>query len=272
VGGKPLLTRRGLTRSVVALAPDAARLLRIDDPVDVLKVRAFPAGATATASLASPDGTFDSGLGHGGRVRAGVFRPDGAVLLTASDDRTARLWDAATGKEVAPPLPHQAGVLDAAFQPDGPLVLTGSADRTAQLWDAATGRPHGPPMPHPDAVTAVGFGPDGRTVLTTCADGAVRLWDAATARPLGPPRPHGGPVLSWAFRPDGRAVLTGSADRTARVWSLTEPVAGEIERLVLAVQFLTQRELDASGVVRELDEDAWEERRARLAESGGLAW
>ena len=71
------------------------------------------------------------------RVVAVAFSPDGKAVLTGSLDRTARLWDAATGRPIGPPLAHQGEVIAVAFSPDGKAVLTGSQDRTARLWPVA---------------------------------------------------------------------------------------------------------------------------------------
>ena len=88
------------------------------------------------------------------RCISAAFSPDGKRIVTASEDKTARIWDAATGKPIGEPLKgHEDAVCSAAFSPDGKRIVTASRDKTARLWDAATGKPIGEPLKgHDDAV------------------------------------------------------------------------------------------------------------------------
>ena len=69
---------------------------------------------------------------------AAAFSPDGLRIVTASYDRTARVWDIATAKQIAVLSGHDGEVFSAAFSPDGSRIVTASSDKTARVWDAAT--------------------------------------------------------------------------------------------------------------------------------------
>jgi len=60
--------------------------------------------------------------------------PDGKTIATASADKTARLWDTATGQEIMTLRGHEADIYAVAFSPDSRILVTGSADRTARVW------------------------------------------------------------------------------------------------------------------------------------------
>ena len=155
---------------------------------------------------------------HDGWVYSAQFSPDGRLVVTASADKTARVWDAATGRPVSLPMKHDDAVNSARFSPDGRLVVTASSDKTARVWDAGSGKPISQPMKHDGGVISAQFSPDGRLVVTASWDKTARVWDASNGRPVSLPMKHDDGVLSARFSPDGRLVVTASDDYTARVW------------------------------------------------------
>jgi hypothetical protein len=124
-------------------------------------------------------------------VHVAVFSPDGRRILTASADKTARLWDATTGAPIGEPMRHEDEVVDAAFSPDGVRIATASKDRTARLWDAAAFKPIGEPMRHEHPVDHVAFNSTGTRIVTNCDEAdLLQLWDAATGASVGKAMPH----------------------------------------------------------------------------------
>ncbi len=154
---------------------------------------------------------------HQDAIYAASFSPDGARILTASWDKTAKLWDAASGKLIAS-FPHQGPLSTALFSPDGTRILTASADRTAKLWDVASGKLIGS-IAHLDRVNIATFSPDGAQLLTASADHSAKLWDSASRRLIFS-FDHQGEVTYAVFSPDGTRIMTASSDQTAKLWDV----------------------------------------------------
>jgi WD40 repeat protein/tetratricopeptide (TPR) repeat protein len=146
------------------------------------------------------------------------FSPDGTRVVTASVDHTARVWDAATGRAVTPPLPHSTEVSCAQLTPDGKQVVTGCKDGKLQFWDATTGEQAGPRFRHDDEVNTIEFSPNGEWMVTASEDRTAQVWETRTGRPVGQRLRHSGQVRTGCFSPDGRKVVTTSRDYTARLW------------------------------------------------------
>jgi WD40 repeat protein len=106
-----------------------------------------------------------------------AFSPNGKYVATASDDKTARLWNVASGQEVFQFIGHTNQVKSVAFSPNGLYLLTGSDDTTARLWNVSTGREVRSFVSHTAPVRSVAFTPDGLHVLTGSGDKTARIWD-----------------------------------------------------------------------------------------------
>ena len=158
------------------------------------------------------------------------------------DDRTARLWDAATGQPIGQPMRHEARSGAVAFSPDGKTVLTGCTDRTARLWDAATGQPVGSPSRMGARSSAVAYQPrrQDHPHRERGQDGATlgRRHRSAHRSAL---RASGALSDAVAFSPDGKSILTGSGTDGAALGRRHRPAhrlsPSSIERHVRAVAF-----------------------------------
>jgi len=156
--------------------------------------------------------------GHGGAVWCASFSPDGSRVVTASSDKTARVWDAERGNEVFSLEGHTDAVWCASFSPDGGRIVTASSDNTARVWDARSGREIAPLLGHEARVKTAIFCPDGRRIVTTSDDGTARVWHAWSGSELLNLNAHPGKVRSASYSPDGRQIITASSDNAARLW------------------------------------------------------
>jgi WD40 repeat protein len=176
-------------------------------------------------------------LGHTESITAVAFSGDGKRVVTGSQDGTALLWDAETGKSLEKIMVSKYVIYCISITNDGKRFVTGSSDGIAILCDADTARPVRTFKGHLESINSVALSRDERYVLTGSGtdlmnrtdepkDNSAILWDAATGKPLRTFKGHSSPVNSVAISRDSKRVLTGSSDKTAVLWNAetAEPI------------------------------------------------
>ncbi len=155
--------------------------------------------------------------GHTDPVSSANFSPDGTKIVTASADKTARVWDL-QGNLLKKLSGHTDLVNTANFNHDGTKIVTASADKTARVWNLQ-GTRQVTLFGHTDLVNSANFSRDGSIIVTASGDKTMRVWDLQghlLARISG----HTDRVNTANFNHDGTKIVTASADKTARVWNL----------------------------------------------------
>ncbi len=159
-------------------------------------------------------------VGHNGDIHNIHFSHNGKKIVTASDDQTAKIWDAATGKLLHNLSGHTHDVIDAKFSPNDSKLITCSDDETAKIWDAVTGKLlltiEGKQY-HNFVVFNAEFSPDSSKILTTTNNDS-KIWDARTGKLLFILNAHKELVTSGTFSPDGSKVITTAHDKTCKIW------------------------------------------------------
>ena len=189
--------------------------------------------------------------GHANQVWGVSFSPDGKMLASASADKTVKLWDTSTGKEIKTLTGHTNSVWGVSFSPDGKMLASGSADKTVKLWDTSTGKEIKTLTGHTNQVWGVSFSPDGKMLASASADKTVKLWDTSTGKEIKTLTGHTNQVWGVSFSPDGKMLASASADKTVKLWDTS--TGKEIKTLtghtnsVIGVSFSPDGKMLASG-------------------------
>jgi WD40 repeat protein len=206
------------------------------DPTGQVFAVATRAGKSTTASLVDArTGRVVAHLPDPG-IRSFAFSPDGKLLASGSYDRTARIWDAATGKQLQV-LPHTGYVLAERFSDDGRSLVTSSQDGGAYVWDVATGQRELLLVGATGKINEAAFSPDGSGIATASDDRFGRLYYSQDGRLLAPLAGSATAVTSIGFDASGRTVVTGSSGGTARLWdALPQGTLRPVDKRAMPVQ------------------------------------
>jgi WD40 repeat protein len=150
-----------------------------------------------------------------------LFSPDGTRVFTANVRNEARVWDAATGEPISPPLYADIAWGGARFLPDGRRLVTWSI-HTTHLWDGWSGAPVGETIPAGGRV--IRFSQDSRSLGTADDRGFAQIWDVPSGQAFTEPMRYGSSGINYLnsspeISPDGRFLRTQTAEEF-HLWSL----------------------------------------------------
>jgi WD40 repeat protein len=180
--------------------------------------------------------------GHTKQVLDIDYSPDGQWLVTASEDHTARIWRAATGKNMAV-LPHDAAVIMAAFSPGGQWIVTRTADRVVHVWDASSRKKVSEIDVRPKELASFALSPDGNFLVTALQEHSAEVFETRTGARVAELTGHTAPVRSPGFSPDGLRIVTAGLDGQVNLYTFN--LGGTMKQLLAFARERVPRQLTA---------------------------
>ncbi|MHB2021506.1 MAG: protein kinase domain-containing protein, partial [Candidatus Xenobia bacterium] len=162
--------------------------------------------------------------GHVEGITAVALPPGGEWLVSASKDRTIRLWNPRDGTCRGAMRNHRGIVTALAISPDGRFVASAADNGTLYFWQAQTGSIQARMEGHQGAIRGLSLAIEGRLVLSAGDDGTVRAWESVSGRNLRVLLGHRAPVRCVAVNEDGGRALSGSEDGVLCLWNVTQGV------------------------------------------------
>jgi WD40 repeat protein len=159
--------------------------------------------------------------GHNRRVTSISFSPDGKYIVSGSWDRTIKLWETTTGKQIWTNS-ENSDVWSVAFSPDGLHVISGDGNYILKLLKTTNGQETWKFLKHTNISSnmSVAYSPNGKYVAS--GSYALILWEAETGKKVKIFQGHTSNVFSIAFSPDSNFFISGSSDHTIKLWDIED--------------------------------------------------
>jgi WD40 repeat protein len=180
---KPKIWDTTTHRELFALSEHKATIAAMAFDSDVKRLAVASGSVVTLWDLTTRKELFHlSGHRPNSMIKAIAFSADGTRLASAASDWTVKVWDTATGAELATLRGHTGVVASVAFSPDGQRIASASWDHTVKIWHATTGQEILTLTGHTNFVAGVAYSPDGTRLASVGWDGTARIWDATPYR------------------------------------------------------------------------------------------
>jgi WD40 repeat protein len=158
--------------------------------------------------------------GHSWSVNGIALSADGRCAVSASEDKTLKVWDVESGRLVRTLKGHSEWVNGVALSADGRRAVSASRDTTLKVWDVESGRLVHTLEGHSAAVNGVALSADGRRAVSASWDKTLKVWDVESGRLVHTMKGHSDRVNGVALTGDGRRAVSASWDKTLKVWNV----------------------------------------------------
>ncbi len=182
--------------------------------------------AAAPAASYVPNKTTQ---GRSNAITSVCFNASGTELMTASGDRSIRIWNTRDWSQKSILNGHTDEVWDARYSPNGRFAVSGAWDNTARVWDLRTQTCTQVLAAHVSDVWATAFSPDGQLIATGGGDRKVKIWDAVTGLLVADlsGELHTAEIENLVFSPNSRQLASVSRDAHLKVWR----IPGTVDRI-----------------------------------------
>lgn len=215
-------------------------------------------------SLIHEKNIFSSG--HSGGAWSAVYSPDRKMFLSASSDKTIKIWDIEIGECIKTFKGHSDSINSVMHAPCSRKILSASNDKTIKVWNIETGDCVKTYLGHSDKINSAVYSSDGKKILSASDDKTIKVWDVETGNCIKTYLGHTDKINSAVYSPDGNKILSASYDETIKEWEIESGVCiNEINEIDGCFYMLTMaiyaqnstRILGAaeSGLVLEIDLD-----------------
>jgi WD40 repeat protein len=158
--------------------------------------------------------------GHSGCVYGVALNRAGGLVLSASEDKTLKVWEAESGRELRTLQGHTAEVYGVALSGDGGLAVSASGDKTLKVWEVESGCELRTLRGHTAEVYGVALSEDGGLAISASADKTLKVWEVKSGRDLRTLTGHSDWVFGVALSADGGLAVSASGDKTLKVWGV----------------------------------------------------
>lgn len=155
---------------------------------------------------------------HDKDINAISVSPNNKLVLTCSQDKSAKLWNFHDGSFVAGLKGHKRGVSCAIFHPQEQVIATCSADKSIKLWSATDFSCIQTLEGHLFSILKISFIKQGAELVSVSSDGLVKIWSVKNGECLGTFDEHLDKIWAISFTPDFSQMYTGGADSCIKEW------------------------------------------------------